>query len=335
MMPTTTPPVTGQPMSSPSSAGSPWHDRPWWSPWWRRGGPAGHRGRRRETLLRLACLAPPLLLLLVLVGYPVGNVVWLSLTHSSLINPVPRFIGLDNYRAAFQDPTFRTVLVNSVVWTVVVVTLQFVLGMVSAVLLSRRFHGRGLLRVLLVVPWVMPGITAGLVWKMLEDPYLGPVNTLLHALGLVHGDPAWLGQESTSLMGVAAAAAWKGFPMSAVMYLAAYQAVPRELREAARMDGARPWQVFRHVTLPGMAPTIRATVLLTTVWTFNSFDLIYVMTKGGPGTSSEVLSSFIYRTAFVDVERGAAAAYGVVSVAVLAVFSVLYLRQVRRAGGLR
>lgn len=295
----------------------------------------GIRGARRETLLRLACLAPAVVLLVALIGYPVIEVGWLSLTHSSLINPEPRFVGLENFVIAFASPTFHTVLLNSVIWTVLVVILQFALGMAAAVLLSKRFRGRALLRVLLVIPWVMPGITAGLVWKMLEDPYLGPVNAILGALGVVDGNPAWLGEEGTALLGVVAAAVWKGFPVSALMYLAAYQNVPEELREAARMDGARPWRVFWHVTLPGMAPTIRTTVLLTTVWTFNTFDLIYVMTKGGPGVSSEVLSSFIYRTAFVDVDHGAAAAYGVVSVVVLSVFSVLYLRQVRGGGGLR
>jgi ABC-type sugar transport system permease subunit len=291
--------------------------------------------RRRETLLRLACLAPPVLLLGLLVGYPIIETAWLSLTHSSLINPDPEFVGLENFTTAFASPTFRTVLLNTLLWTVAVVALQFVLGMAAASLLSKRFHGRGVLRVLLVVPWVMPGITAGLLWKMLEDPYVGPINAVLGGLGLVSDNPAWLAEEGTALLGVVVAAAWKGFPVSALMYLAAYQNVPEELREAARTDGAGPWRVFWHVTLPSMAPTIRTTVLLTTVWTFNTFDLIYVMTKGGPGVSSEVMSSLIYRTAFVDVDHGAATSYGVVSVAVLAVFSVLYLRQVRGTGGLR
>jgi ABC-type sugar transport system permease subunit len=290
---------------------------------------------RRETLLRLACLAPPVLLLGLLVGYPIVETLWLSLTHSSLIHPDPVFVGFENFATAAASPTFRTVLLNTLVWTVLVVALQFLLGMAAASLLSKRFRGRAVLRVLLVVPWVMPGITAGLLWKMLEDPYLGPINAVLEGLGLVSGDPAWLAEESTALLGVVVAAAWKGFPVSALMYLAAYQNVPAELREAARTDGAGPWRVFWHVTLPSMAPTIRTTVLLTTVWTFNTFDLIYVMTKGGPGVSSEVMSSLIYRTAFVDVDHGASASYGVVSVAVLAVFSVLYLRQVRGAGGLR
>lgn len=290
---------------------------------------------RRETLLRLACLTPAVVLLLCLVGYPIIDIAWRSLTRSTLISPEARFIGLENFVAAFNSPRFRTVLLNTLIWTVAVVCLQSVLGMAAAILLSKQFRGRGLLRSLMVVPWVMPGIAAGLVWKMLEDPYLGPVNSILGALGLIDGNPAWLGEQNTALFGVIAAAAWKGFPISALMYLAAYQGVSHELREAAKIDGARPWRVFWHVTLPGMAPTIRTTVLLTTIWTFNSFDLIYVMTKGGPGVSSEVLSSFIYRTAFINVNYGAASAYGVVSVVILTVFSVLYLRQVRNAGGLR
>lgn len=317
MIPTTTPPATTRPPApAPASA---------------RRVPA----QLRETLLRLACLAPPVMLLGLLVGYPIVETLWLSFTHSSLINPEPEFVGLENFTTAVASPTFRIVLLNTLLWTAIVVALQFVLGMAAASLLAKRFRGRAVLRVLLVLPWVMPGITAGLLWKMLEDPYVGPVNAVLDGLGLVSGNPAWLAEESTALLGVALAAAWKGFPVSALMYLAAYQNVPDELREAARTDGAGPWRVFWHVTLPSMAPTIRTTVLLTTVWTFNTFDLIYVMTKGGPGVSSEVVSSLIYRTAFVDVDHGAAASYGVVSVAVLAVFSVLYLRQVRGAGGLR
>ncbi|WP_020496689.1 carbohydrate ABC transporter permease [Sciscionella marina] len=290
---------------------------------------------RKESLIRFACLAPLLILLAVLIGYPVLDVLWLSTTKSSLIHPEPDFIGLGNFADAFTDSALLTVLRNTLVWTVLVVLLQFLLGLGSAILLSKRIRGAAVLRVLLVIPWVMPGITAGLVWKMLEDPYLGPVNQVLKALGLISGEPAWLGDQGTALFGVILAAVWKGFPMSALMYLAAYRTVSEELRDAARVDGARPWRVFWHVTLPAMAPTIRTTVLLTTIWTFNSFDLIYVMTKGGPGVSSQVLSGHIYRTAFLDVDHGAAAAYGVIAVLVLGVFSALYLRQVRAEGGLR
>jgi ABC-type sugar transport system permease subunit len=217
---------------------------------------------------------------------------------------------------------------------VAVVAAQFALGLASAILLSQRFRGRLILRSLVILPWIMPGVIAGVLWKLLYDPCLGPINAIGANLGLLHGNPAWLGQGSTALLAVIVAAIWKGFPLSTIMYMAAYQGVPEELREAARVDGARRWQTFVNVTLPAMAPTIRTTVLLTTVWTFNYFDLIYVMTAGGPGDSTEIFPTFIYREAFQNVLYGVAGAYGVISVLLLAIFTVVYLRQINRAGGL-
>jgi len=302
--------------------------------------PAPVRGRRRprrhwrETVLRIACITPPLALLAGLVLYPVLETVYLSFTKSSFIQPVPRFVGLRNYVQLLTSPTFIEVLTNSLLWTVAVVAAQFVLGLSSAILLSQRFRGRLLLRSLVVLPWIMPGVIAGVLWKLLYDPYLGPINAVGSALGLVDGNPAWLSQSGTALLAVIIAAVWKGFPLSTVMYMAAYQNVPAELREAASIDGANAWQTFRSVTLPALAPTIRTTVLLTVVWTFNYFDLVYVMTGGGPGESSEIFPTFIYREAFKDVNYGMAGAYGVVSVLILSIFTIVYLRNLRRTGGL-
>jgi ABC-type sugar transport system permease subunit len=299
---------------------------------------AARRGRprrnTRERVLRILCILPPLALLTALVLYPLLSAVYLSFTKSSFINPTAQWTGLANYRTILGSSTFLRVLTNSVIWTVAVVAAQFALGLASAILLSQRFRGRLILRSLVILPWIMPGVIAGVLWKLLYDPYLGPINAIGANLGLLHGNPAWLGQGSTALLAVIVAAIWKGFPLSTIMYMAAYQGVPEELREAARVDGARRWQTFVNVTLPAMAPTIRTTVLLTTVWTFNYFDLIYVMTAGGPGDSTEIFPTFIYREAFQNVLYGVAGAYGVISVLLLAIFTVVYLRQINRAGGL-
>jgi multiple sugar transport system permease protein len=291
------------------------------------------RRHTRQTALRVLCIVPPVALLGALVAYPLANAVYLSFTKSSFINPEPDFAGLQNYTAILTSDTFLTVLKNSLIWTVAVVAAQFVLGLASAILLSQKFKGRLALRSLVILPWIMPGVIAGVLWKLLYDPYLGPVNAIAGALG-VEGNPAWLGQASTALAAVVIAAIWKGFPLSTIMYMAAYQGVPNELREAARSDGANAWQVFRHVTLPAMAPTIRTTVLLTTVWTFNYFDLVYVMTAGGPGTATEIFPTYIYREAFQNVRYGFAGAYGVISVVLLSIFTVVYLRQLNKSGGL-
>ncbi|NUR89990.1 MAG: sugar ABC transporter permease [Nonomuraea sp.] len=292
--------------------------------------------RRRRTggekLIRALCVAPPLILLAALVGYPLVETVITSFTRSTFIQPDAVFVGLKNFATLLGGAEFWSVVLNSLIWTVLVVVLQFVLGMLAAILMNQRFAGRAALRVAVIIPWVMPGIIAGVVWKLVYDPYLGPLNALLGDLGLISGNPAWLGSSGTALLAVIVAAVWKGFPLSAIMYLAAYQGVPQELREAARLDGASRWGEFVHVTLPSMASTIRTTVLLTTVWTFNYFDLVYVMTKGGPGVSTEIFPTVVYRQAFQEVNYGLAAAYGVVSVLVLSTFTVLYLRQLNKAG---
>jgi ABC-type sugar transport system permease subunit len=300
-----------------------------------RPGAVRNRHARREILIRAICVAPPLILLAALVGYPLVQTVLTSFTRSTFIQPDAVFVGLANFAALFTAEEFWAVVRNSLIWTVAVVVLQFVLGLGAAILLSQRFAGRAALRAAVIVPWVMPGIIAGVLWKLVYDPYLGPLNHLLGSIGLVRGNPAWLGSAGTALIAVIIAAVWKGFPLSAVMYMAAYQNVPQELRDAARLDGASKWREFLHVTLPSMSATIRTTVLLTTVWTFNYFDLVYVMTKGGPGVSTELFPTVVYRQAFSEVNYGVAAAYGVVSVVVLGLFTVLYLRRLNRAGGAR
>lgn len=290
--------------------------------------------KRKELIVQVLCVVPPCLLLLALVGYPLVQTLYLSVMKSTLIQAEPVFVGFGNFAKIFTSPGFWNVAYNSVVWTAVIVVLQFVLGMASAVILNRKFIGRGLLRASVVIPWVMPGVIAGALWKLLYEPYLGPVSQILGFAGVQAENSAWLGNASTALFAVIVVAVWKGFPLSAVMYTAAYQNVPDDLREAARLDGASSWQVFRNVVLPSMAPTIRSTMILTTVWTFNYFDLVYVMTNGGPGDSTEIFPTAIYRIAFVDVDYGLSSAYGVVSVAVLGIFTILYLRQLNKSGSL-
>jgi multiple sugar transport system permease protein len=285
----------------------------------------------RQRWFAYALIAPTLLLLVVLILYPVADAVYLSLTKTSFINPRPVFVGLGNYRSVLTSSIFRQVLLNSVVWTVGVVFFQFVVGLGTALLLNQRFVGRGALRALVIVPWVMPGIIGGILWKLMYEPYLGLVNKFLLGAGLIHQYAPWLAQPSTVMAAVIFAAIWKGAPFSTLMYMAALQNVSQDLLEAAHLDGAGWRQRLRSVVLPEMAPTIRTTILLTTVWTFNYFDLIYITTKGGPGIASHIFPTYIYEQAFVKVQYGLAATYGVISVVILLVFSTLYIRELNRA----
>jgi multiple sugar transport system permease protein len=285
----------------------------------------------RGSLLGYALIAPAVVLIGLLILYPLGDAIYLSMTRNSFINPNARFVGLDNYRQILRSPVFREVVQNSIVWTVCVVVVQFVVGIATALLLNQRFVGRGAMRALVIVPWVMPGIIGGILWKLMYEPYLGLVNRFLIGGGIIHHYIPWLAQPDTVMAAIIVAAVWKGAPFSTLMYLAAYQNVSHDLIEAAQLDGANFWQRLRTVLIPEMAPTIRTTVLLTTVWTFNYFDLIYITTRGGPGIASHIFPTYIYELAFVKVQYGLAATYGVVSVVILLVFSSLYIRELNKA----
>jgi ABC-type sugar transport system permease subunit len=285
----------------------------------------------RRHLFAYALIAPALVLLALLIAYPLVDAVYLSLNRSSFINPEPTFVGLDNYRAVLQTSTFQRVFLNSLVWTLFVVIFQFVVGIGTALLLGQRFAGRGVLRALVIIPWVMPGIIGGILWKLMYEPYLGLVNHALLSAGIIGQVVPWLARPDTVMAAVIFAAIWKGAPFSILMYTAAYQNVSQDLVEAARIDGANAWQRFVSVTLPEMTPTIRTTILLTTVWTFNYFDLIYITTRGGPGIASHIFPTYIYDLAFVKVEYGLAATYGIISVLILIVFSTLYVRELNKA----
>ncbi len=281
-------------------------------------------------MLGYVLVAPALLLIALLIVYPLGEAIYLSTTRSSFINPNPVYVGLDNYRQILRSAVFRDVVRNSVIWTVAVVAMQFGAGMATALLLNQRFAGRGVLRALVIVPWVMPGIIGGILWKLMYEPYLGLANRFLMSIGIIDDYIPWLAQTDTVMPAVIVAAIWKGTPFSTLMYLAAAQNVSQDLIEAAQLDGASWWQRLWTVVIPEMVPTIRTTVLLTSVWTFNYFDLIYIMTGGGPATASHIFPTYVYELAFRKGLEGQAATYGIVSVGVLLVFSALYIRELNR-----
>jgi multiple sugar transport system permease protein len=291
------------------------------------------RGLRRYIGSYLL-VAPSLVLLCVLVVYPLADAFYLSFTDASFIRPIPEWVGVRNYHDAVVSDTFWKVFTNSILWTVLVVVCQFLLGLATGVLLAQKLRIRSVVRALVIVPWVMPGVIAAILWKLMYDPYLGLVNKILMTVHLADGFVAWLAQPETSLPAIIVAAIWKGTPFSTLMYLAAYQNVPADLLDAARIDGASRWQRFIYVAFPEMLPTIRTTILLTTIWTFNYFDLVYVMTRGGPGYASHIFPTYTYELAFAKALQGEAAAYGMIGTAIMLIFSILYIREINRRGGL-
>ena len=285
-----------------------------------------------DRLLAVLFILPAIILVGVLMYYPMARAFSESLYETSFLSPNPRFIGLDNYQDMLTDKGFWQVVRNSLVWTIFVVLFQNVIGMAVAVLLNQNLPSKGLTRAIVLLPWVLPGIVAAILWRFMYDPQLGLINSLLISLGLANNGIPWLAQPSTAMLAIVIAAIWKGFPFSTVVYLAALQGVDQEQMEAAEIDGAGAWQRFMYVVIPAVSHIIFLNLLLTTLFTFNYFDMIWVTTKGGPLNSTHIFPTIIFQLGFGEFQFGRAAAYGVVAVLMLAIFAFLYIRELRPSG---
>ncbi len=290
------------------------------------------RARAGTAALPWLLLAPALLATAVLVLFPAAETLWLSLHDVVLFRPRVRpFVGLQNYAIALADPVFWSSLVNSLIWVIAAVSLQFALGLVTALLLNRRFAWRGLARALVVIPWALPSVIIGLIWTWMLDFNLGVLNEIGVRLGLLHAPIAWLAQPGTAMAAVILALIWQGFPFFAVTLLAGLQSIPEELYEAAALDGAGGVARFRHVTLPGLAGVIATALLLRMIWVANSLDLILVMTGGGPGTATQTLPLHAFLTAWTGGNYGQGAALAVILTLLLLGVVVVYLFRSREA----
>ena len=273
-------------------------------------------------------LAPALLATGLLVLVPVGETLWLSLHDVILYRPRVRpFVGLSNYVSLAFDPAFWESLGHSLVWVIAAVGLQFVLGFTAAMLLHRAFPWRGLARALMIVPWALPSVIIGLVWTWMLDFNLGVVNTLGVRWGLLDAPIAWLAQPGTAMAAVILAVVWQGFPFFAITLLAGLQGIPKELYEAADIDGASVFNSFVNVTLPSLAPVIATALLLRMIWVANSLDLILVMTGGGPGTATQTLPLYAFLKAWSGADFGHGSALAVVlALLLLGVVSIYAIR---------
>ncbi|MDI3543144.1 MAG: multiple sugar transport system permease protein [Candidatus Atribacteria bacterium] len=269
-------------------------------------------------------ILPSLILLIILVFYPLFMTFIYSFYDMSLVSN--RYLGWEAYQKLFQNPKLYLIFKNSLTWTILVVFFQCLLGLGSALILQQTFVGNAFLRGLVILPWVMPGVIAGMAWRLIYDPHLGLLNHYLQILGIVDRPLTWLSSPNMALYAVIFTAIWKGFPFSTIMYLAGLQGVPSELYEAAEIDGANEVKQFFHITIPSMKPIITVTLLLTFIWTFNYFELVYVMTGGGPAESSHIFPTYIYDLAFKRFRFGDASRFAVVDFLFLLIFSLFYVR---------
>jgi multiple sugar transport system permease protein len=288
---------------------------------------------RRDQLTGAALLAPTLLLFAVLILYPMVQSFWLSLHRTSTLTLQSRWSGIDNYVALFTDPAFWTSFLNTLIWTASSVALQVVIGVAVALLMHGTFVGRAFARGLVLFPYLLPTAVAVLVWRWLFNDLYGFLNFLLLRLGLIDQPVAWLSHMPDAMISVILVGTWKFFPFVVIAVLARLQSIPLGLYEAARIDGASSWAQFTDITLPQIAGVLAIVGLLRAIWDFKEFDLVYLMTGGGPGIGTQTLPILVYRQAFQMLNFGRGAAVAVAMCGFMMLFFLIYARASRRLEG--
>ncbi len=294
----------------------------WWSP------------RSRERLLQLGFLLPAVAYLLLFFGYPVVQNATMSFqeyTTSTFYTGEAPWVGLANYVAVLTSAVFDQALLNTVLFTVGSIAGQFVIGLAVAVFFQRRFPLSGMLRSLLLLPWLIPLIVSGAVWRWILDQDNGVLNRFLGDLGLVAGNPGWLTSTSLALVAVIAVNIWIGIPFNTTILYGGLQDIPQELYEAAAVDGATGWRAFRHVTWPLLRPVVSVVLVLGVVYTIKVLDIILGLTGGGPANATQTIATQSYHLSFREFDFGQGAALGNVLIVISLVFAVAYLRANRRA----
>ncbi|MGC1021246.1 sugar ABC transporter permease [Pantoea agglomerans] len=283
--------------------------------------------RQREQRQAWVLLAPMLLVMLLLTAWPLLRTIWLSFTDAALIGSgeTPAWIGLENYLYALSDPDFRASIWRTLYFTLVSVTVEGIIGVLVALLLNHKFIGRNVLRVLVILPWALPTIVNAMMWRLNFNPDYGSINALLSQLGIIDGYRSWLGSPEAALDAVMFADIWKNYPLVTLLVLAALQSIPEDLFEAARLDGASAWRRFRAITFPAIVAPLGVALVLRTIDAFKIFDIIYVMTRGGPVDSTKTLSFFVYQESFSYLRAGSGAAYAILMTLMCALLITLYL----------
>ena len=289
---------------------------------------------RRDTVIAYGLLAPAVLLVAGLVIYPLWTVAVTSLRvgrapNISRLGTLP--LGFGNYWRVLQDEVVWQAAGRTAAIAIGVIGPAFAIGLLLALLLNRDFPGRRAVRSLMLLPWAVPGVVAAIGFLWMFDASYGVVNAVLRSLGLITTDVAWFSTEATALYAVLLPAIWKCFPFFVLTLLAALQSIPAALYEAARIDGASAWQIFRYVTWPGIRGAAALALVLQTLWVVKDFDIIFATTGGGPSRATQTLSLLVYEEAFQFFRLGVASAIGVLLLAACAVLAWLSMKGRRAA----
>ena len=282
-----------------------------------------------EALTGYFLISPAVFLMLVLLAYPFVLAVWISLTDRVLGEP-GKFIWLGNFLKLLQDSLFLQTVWNSFVYTISTVFLKMLLGVILALLLNQDIPCRNLVRGLILMPWIVPTSLSVLTWLWMFDSLFSVVNYILLGAGLIAKKIPWLGDPFWAMVSVIIVNTWRGLPFFAVSFLAGLMTIPRELYEAAEVDGALRFRQFWHITLPLLQPVIAVVVLFSTIWTFADFQIVYILTHGGPINATQIFATMAYDVALVAGRIGEGSAISLFLFPALLVVIILMLKYLRR-----
>jgi multiple sugar transport system permease protein len=292
--------------------------------------------RRSRASVRMGRLGPygALLPTLIIIGlfslYPLGYAVYLSLHEYVLTNPFGHpFTGLQNVQEVIGEDYFRASLTATAIYTVMAVPMIVVVGLLAALLLNTKLRIASFLRVVIVLPWAIPSVVAGILWQWLFSDNYGVINDLLYTAGVIHHYIPWLSQPNTARLALAMAQLWKELPFATIFFLAGLQTIPPGIVDAAVIDGASPFRVFRHIIVPLLRPVALVVLVYETVLAMTTFDLVFIMTGGGPANATGVLSWYAYQETFTFLNLGHGAALSFIIAVLMLVLILGYLRLLR------
>ncbi len=290
----------------------------------------------KKNLLGYFLIAPAVLGILLMTIYPLISGVLMSFQEKNMVKSgagvIGDFVGFTNYIALFKDEVFLLSLKNTAVWTISNLVLQMLLGVITALLLNQKLKVRLLYRVSVLIPWIVPSVVAALNWRWMYDSKNGIINILLIKAGVITNGITWLGETSSAMPAVIIESVWKGMPFVMLMVLAGLQTIPLDMYEAAHIDGANRFQILTKITIPFIKDSILIAGILTTIYTINNFNAIWLMTAGGPLDSTEILFTYAYKKAFLQYDFGSSAAISTIIFIIIVLLTTIYTRLLKKGG---